>query len=313
MITSMATVLRIGTRRSPLALWQAGHVAGLLQEMHPEIRIELVKIMTQGDKILDVPLAAAGGKGLFLKELEQALLDKQIDLAVHSMKDVPVHFPEGLHIPAVLMREDPRDAFVSNHYETLQDLPQGAVIGTCSLRRQSLLRGWRSDLMIKDLRGNVNTRLRKLDDGEFDAIILAVAGLKRLGFDERIRQAIDKDLLLPAVGQGIVGVECRISDQKTNNLLKPLHHLNSARCLAAERAANAALDGGCQVPLAVHAEQQGRKLLLQGFVGRPDGSRLLRARVNADIDNAAAAGEQIAADLLQQGAKQILDEVYQQH
>jgi len=309
----MSTVLRIGTRRSPLALWQAEHVAGLLQEVHPGIQVELVKIMTQGDKILDVPLAAAGGKGLFLKELEQALLDERVDLAVHSMKDVPVHFPEGLHIPTVLVREDPRDAFVSNHYKALHDLPQGAVVGTCSLRRQSLLRAWRSDLVIKDLRGNVNTRLRKLDEGEFDAIILAVAGLKRLGFDDRIRQAIDETLLLPAVGQGIVGIECRTADLKINELLQPLHNLESARCLRAERAANAALDGGCQVPLAVHAVLQDEFLLLEGFVGRPDGTKILRASARVNCDTAVAGGRQIAADLLQQGARQILDEVYQQH
>ncbi len=309
----MATVLRIGTRRSPLALWQAEHVSGLLQKAHPRLRVELVKIMTQGDKILDVPLAAAGGKGLFLKELEQALLDKRIDLAVHSMKDVPVCFPGGLHIPAVLPREDPRDAFVSSRYATLEALPQGAVIGTCSLRRQSLLRGWRNDLVLKDLRGNVNTRLRKLDDGEFDAIILAVAGLKRLGFERRIRQAVDKGRLVPAVGQGIVGIECRIADQRINRLLEPLHDLESACCLAAERAANAALDGGCQVPLAVHAQQQGQLLDLTGFVGRPDGSKLLWAQASAHIENPVAGGEQIAEALLCQGARQILDKVYQHH
>jgi len=309
----MVTELRIGTRRSPLALWQAEHVASLLQESQPGIQVKLVKIETQGDKILDVPLAAAGGKGLFLKELEQALLDGRVDIAVHSMKDVPVHFPQGLHIPVVLPREDPRDAFVSNYFDTLKALPQGAVIGTCSLRRQSLLRGWRKDLVLKDLRGNVNTRLRKLDEGEFDAIILAVAGLKRLGFDERIRQAIDKNCLLPAVGQGIVGIECRTADQETNTLLQPLHDLKSACSLAAERAANAALDGGCQVPLAVHAQQQGSLLMLTGFVGRPDGSKLLWAHTSTPLEAPGAGGEQIAEELLRQGARQILDEVYQQH
>jgi len=239
-------ILRIATRKSQLALWQANYVKSMLEHHHPELKIELVTMTTQGDKILDTPLAKVGGKGLFVKELETGMLEGAADIAVHSMKDVPVEFPEGLHLPVICQREDPRDAFVSNTFKSLEQLPQGATLGTSSLRRQSQIAALRPDLKIKDLRGNVNTRLQKLDDGEYDAIILAAAGLKRLDFEERITQFIDTDVCLPAIGQGAVGIECRTDDARINNLIAPLTDNKTLIRVLAERAMNQRLQGGCQ-------------------------------------------------------------------
>ncbi|MEW8692828.1 MAG: hydroxymethylbilane synthase, partial [Candidatus Thiodiazotropha endolucinida] len=230
----MSQTITIATRKSPLAMWQAEHVAAELKRVHPDIRVELMGMTTQGDKILDTPLAKIGGKGLFIKELEQGLISGEADIAVHSMKDVPVELPSGLHLPVIMQREDPRDAFVANRYQSIDQLPQGACVGTSSLRRQCQLAEVRPDLVIKSLRGNVNTRLRKLDDGEYDAIILAAAGLKRLGFEDRITALIGPEQSLPAIGQGAVGIECRVDDPRVNDLITPLHHAETAYCVGAE-------------------------------------------------------------------------------
>jgi hydroxymethylbilane synthase len=246
--------LKIATRQSPLALWQADYVASKLRKFHPDLNIELIKIVTQGDKILDTPLAKIGGKGLFIKELEVSMLNGEADIAVHSMKDVPMQLPSGFSLDIICPREQPRDAFVSNNYDQLQQLPQNAIVGTSSLRRQCQLQALRPDLQIKDLRGNVGTRLGKLDAGEYDAIILAAAGLIRLGLPQRIAQTIDDDLLLPAVGQGAVGIETREGDNQTIELLKPLSCATTTTRVTAERAMNRKLEGGCQVPIAGFAE-----------------------------------------------------------
>jgi len=303
-------IIRIATRRSPLALWQAEHVATLLERTFPGCRTELVKMTTQGDKILDAPLAKIGGKGLFVKELEQGMLDGSADIAVHSMKDVPVEFPAGLHLAAILPREDPTDAFVSNHYPTLQDLPANARIGTCSLRRQCQIKELYPDAEILSLRGNVNTRLSKLDAGEYDAIILASAGLKRLGMAERISQCLDTGVSLPAIGQGAIGIECRVDDLKLNQMLSVLHDSETGLCLAAERAMNARLNGGCQVPIAGFAELQGERLFMRGLVGSPDGNVIYRSERTGGLDKAEAIGTMIAEDLLAQGADKILQALF---
>ncbi len=299
-------VIRIATRRSPLALWQAEHVAELLQRTFPECRTELVKMTTQGDKILDAPLAKIGGKGLFVKELEQGMLEGLADIAVHSMKDVPVEFPGGLHLAAILSREDPTDAFVSNHYSTIQDLPANARIGTCSLRRQCQIKELYPDAEILPLRGNVNTRLSKLDAGEYDAIILASAGLKRLGMAERIAQSLDTEISLPAIGQGAIGIECRSDDLEINQMLRLLHDHETGLCVSAERAMNARLNGGCQVPIAGFAILQNGQLFMRGLVGNPDGSIIYRAERTDAPNQAEAIGNMIAEDLLAQGADTIL-------
>ncbi len=303
-------MLRIGTRRSPLAMWQASYVRDALLTDHPNIEIELVGISTQGDKTLDVPLSSKGGKGLFLKELQQALLDGQIDLAVHSMKDVTVTLPAGLHIVAICEREDPRDALVSARYADLSAFPAGAIVGTCSLRRQCLLRFRYPDLSVMDLRGNVNTRLRRLDVGEFDGIILAAAGLKRLDMEDRIRQVIPTDLMLPAVGQGALGIECREEDDHTNRLLMPLDHKLTRMRVTAERAVNERLDGGCHVPLAAYAEVIGDGLRIRGVVGRPDGTNVLTGEAQGTLHQAEELGQQLADDLLERGAGQVLKDLY---
>ncbi|MES2909333.1 MAG: hydroxymethylbilane synthase [Pseudomonadota bacterium] len=303
-------VLRIATRQSPLALWQAHFVADALRAHHPGLIVELLTMVTRGDKILDTPLAKIGGKGLFVKELEVAMLEGRADLAVHSMKDVPMAFPEGLGLTAICVREDPRDAFVSNHFADLDALPQGAVVGTSSLRRQCQLRRYRPDLVIKDLRGNVNTRLAKLDNGEYDALILASAGLIRLNMAGRIRAALPETLLLPAVGQGAVGIECRLDDARTRALLAPLNHLDTAICVSAERAMNTRLQGGCQVPIAGFATLHDGRLSLQGRVGSLDGSQLLQAEATGAAADAVLLGEQVAEQLLAAGAAEILAAVY---
>lgn len=303
-------VLRIATRQSPLALWQAHFVADALRAHHPGLQVELVTMVTRGDKILDTPLAKIGGKGLFVKELEVAMLEGRADLAVHSMKDVPMAFPDGLGLTAICVREDPRDAFVSNRFADLDALPPGAVVGTSSLRRQCQLRRCRPDLVIKDLRGNVNTRLAKLDNEEYDALILASAGLIRLGMTARIRAALPEALLLPAVGQGAVGIECRLDDARTRALLAPLNHSETAVCVTAERAMNTRLQGGCQVPIAGFATWHDGRLHLQGRVGSLDGSQLLQAESQADAADAVALGERVAEQLLAAGAAGILAAVY---
>ncbi|EGW23576.1 hydroxymethylbilane synthase [Methylobacter tundripaludum] len=303
-------IIRIATRRSPLALWQAEHVAERLERTFPGCRTELVKMTTQGDKILDAPLAKIGGKGLFVKELEQGMLEGLADIAVHSMKDVPVEFPEGLHLAAILIREDPTDAFVSNHYATLHDLPANARIGTSSLRRQCQIKELYPEAEILSLRGNVNTRLSKLDSGEYDAIILASAGLKRLGMAERITQCLDTSVSLPAIGQGAIGIECRIDDPEINEMLSALHDSETGLCVAAERAMNARLSGGCQVPIAGFATMQGEQLFMRGLVGSPDGSVIYRAERTDSVDSAEAIGKMIAEDLLAQGADEILQALF---
>ena len=303
-------IIRIATRKSPLALWQAEHVAKRLEETFPEIKTELVTMVTKGDKILDAPLAKIGGKGLFVKELEQGMLEGTADIAVHSMKDVPVEFPEGLHLAVILEREDPRDAFVSNHYASINELPENAKIGTCSLRRQCQLKEKRPNAEILPLRGNVNTRLAKLDAGEFDAIILASAGLKRLGMSERITACIDTSLSLPAIGQGAIGIECRSDDIEVNQLLKALHDEQTTIRITAERAMNARLNGGCQVPIAGFAEIEDNKLWMRGLVGNPDGSIIYRSERTGNISDAAAIGKAVADDLLAQGADKILQALY---
>lgn len=302
--------IKIATRKSPLAIWQAEFVRDSLLALHPDLDIQLVRMSTQGDKILDTPLAKVGGKGLFVKELEQGILAGDADIAVHSMKDVPMAFPEGLHLPVICQREDPRDAFVSNTYTSLDDLPAGAKVGTSSLRRECQLRGHRPDLEVLPLRGNVNTRLSKLDEGQFDAIILASAGLKRLGFEDRIRKAMTPEQSLPAVGQGAVGIETRIDDVEVNALLAPLRCPRTWIVVSAERAMNRRLAGGCQVPIAGFALIDGDEVWLRGLVGRPDGSRMLIADARAKVEDAEALGEAIAENLLSQGADEILAEVY---
>ncbi|MDP6398412.1 MAG: hydroxymethylbilane synthase [Arenicellales bacterium] len=303
------TILRIGTRRSDLAMWQAVFVRDALMRAHPDLNIELVGITTEGDRTLDVPLASKGGKGLFLKELEQALLEHRIDLAVHSMKDVTVTEPEGLHIPVICERENPCDALVSSRYADLQDLPVGAVVGTCSLRRQAVLRHRFPELEVENLRGNINRRLARLDAGDFDAIILATAGLVRLQMQERIRQIIAPEVMLPAVGQGAVGIQCRLDDDETSRLLSPLDHPATHLRVRAERAVNAELGGGCHVPIGAYAEIQGEQLSLCGLVGRPDGSEVLFAAAEGQLADPEAIGRALAEDLLSQGAQTILQSV----
>ncbi len=303
-------IIRIATRQSPLALWQAEHVAARLQQAFPGLKTELVKMVTRGDKILDAPLAKVGGKGLFVKELEQGMLEGSADIAVHSMKDVPVEFPEGLHLAVILEREDPTDAFVSNRYRSLTDLPADARIGTSSLRRQCQIKARFPEAEILSLRGNVNTRLAKLDAGEYDAIILASAGLKRLGMGARITKPLSPEESLPAMGQGAIGVECRINDAEIHEYLKVLHDENTSIRVKAERAMNARLNGGCQVPIAGFAEIRGDRLHMRALVGSPDGFQLYRAEADSSLDQAEQLGEIIADDLLAQGADKILSELY---
>ena len=304
------SVVKIATRKSPLALWQAEFVKAELQKHHPDLRVELIGFTTLGDQLLDSPLSNLGGKGLFVKELEVAMLNGKADIAVHSMKDVPMEFPEGLELAVICEREDPRDAFVSNHFASIDTLPEGAVLGTSSLRRQCQLGAIRPDLNIKDLRGNVNTRLRKLDDGEYDAIVLAAAGLKRLGMDDRIADFIDPQISLPAGGQGAVGIECRSDDGRVKSLLAPLKHQETTFRVLAERALNRRLDGGCQVPIASFAETQGNRLSMKALVGSLDGQTILRAEGEDECTNAEALGINLAEQLLSQGAAEILKQVY---
>jgi len=311
---SAVTTLRIATRKSPLAMWQAEHIKARLLALYPQLTVELVTFTTQGDKILDVPLAKIGGKGLFVKELEAAMLDGRADIAVHSMKDVPMEFPEGLELGVTCARENPQDAFVSNRYKTIEELPQGAVVGTSSLRRQCQIQQQRPDLIIKSLRGNVQTRLSKLDAGEFDAIILAAAGLLRMEMQDRIASFIPAEQSLPAGGQGALGIEWRVGnndhDRAIQELIKPLHDDITASCVLAERALNRRLQGGCQVPIACYAERTGEQLWLRGLVGSVDGQTILRTERRGLASEAEAMGIDAAEHLLAQGAGAILSAVY---
>ena len=300
------TTLRIATRKSPLAMWQAEDVARRLSALYPSLSIEFVKLTTQGDQLLDSPLSKIGGKGLFVKELEVGMLAGEADIAVHSMKDVPMAFPEGLHLPVIMPREDPTDAFVSNAYASPDDLPAGAVVGTSSLRRQMQLLQRYPQLKIEMLRGNVNSRLTKLDAGQYDAIILASAGLIRLGFAERIRMSMTAEMSLPAIGQGAVGIECRVGDAAIEALIAPLRCAETFDRVSAERAMNARLNGGCQVPIGGFAVLEGEMLWLRGLVGSLDGQTMLRAEARAPRGEAKALGELVADALLAQGADRIL-------
>lgn len=305
----MKTV-RIATRKSQLALWQANWVKGELERRNPGLGVELVLIVTKGDKILDVPLAQVGGKGLFVKEIEDALLDGRADIAVHSMKDVPTELPAGLHLAVICEREDPRDAWFSRNGTPLRDTPQGARVGTSSLRRQTQLRALRPDLVFENLRGNVDTRLRKLEEGQYDAIVLAAAGVKRLGFAGRVTEYLPTEVTLPAIGQGAVGIECRRTDRDTNALIAPLRHPATWTAVLAERAFLATLQGGCQVPIAAFAELQDGQVHLRGLVGSLDGQTVIGgSRVGSPVD-AESMGIELAEELLDRGAREILEEVY---
>ena len=298
--------LVIASRESALALWQARHIQGRLQALYPHMTVDILGMTTTGDQILDTPLARIGGKGLFVKELEQALADGRADLAVHSMKDVPMHLPEGFALAAIGEREDPRDAFVSNDFARLEDLPAGSIVGTSSLRRQSQLQARLPHLKIASLRGNLQTRLRKLDEGQYAAIILAAAGLKRLGLEARIRQLIAPEMSIPAVGQGALGIEINAQRQDLLPLLAPLNHEATASCVEAERAMSRALAGSCQVPLGAFAERSGDTLVMRGFVASIDGREMLRAEVSGDAADAETLGRLLADRLIAQGADRIL-------
>ncbi|MDT8406736.1 MAG: hydroxymethylbilane synthase [Methylococcales bacterium] len=306
-----AKTLRIATRKSALALWQAEHVASLLRDLAPDITVNLVPMSTRGDRFLSAPLAQIGGKGLFVKELEQGLLSGQADIAVHSMKDVPVTFPDSLHLAAILTRENPFDAFVSTRYPDCASLPANAIVGTSSLRRQCQLLARFPELQVLPLRGNVNTRLARLDQGDFDAIILAAAGLERLNFHARITQQLSAEESLPAIGQGAIGIECRRDDPELNTLLAALHDVETAACVRAERELNRILNGSCQVPIAGYAVKQDSQLILTGLVGHPDGQRVVQAQKTGHANNPEAVGAALAAQLLEQGAGEVLKSIHQ--
>ncbi|MTJ00825.1 hydroxymethylbilane synthase [Idiomarina piscisalsi] len=306
----MTQTVRIATRKSKLALWQAEHIQQRLEELHPDLTVELVPMSTKGDVILDTPLAKIGGKGLFVKELEVAMLEGRADIAVHSMKDLPVEFPDGLELHTICEREDPRDAFVSGKYNNLDEMPEGAVVGTCSLRRRCQVMEQFPHLVIKDLRGNVQTRLRKLDDGEFDAIILAASGLIRLELGDRITSFIPVEQSLPANGQGALGIECRSDDDAMKQLLQPLQCQETRIRVLAERAMNRRLEGGCQVPIGAYAELKGDSVYLRGLVGDPDGQQVLRDEIEGPASEAEALGTELAERLLAKGAGDILSAVY---
>lgn len=298
--------LVIASRESALAMWQARHIQGRLQALYPETEVSILGMTTTGDQILDSPLARIGGKGLFVKELEQALADGRADLAVHSMKDVPMHLPPGFSLAAIGEREDPRDAFVSNDYPDLESLPAGSIVGTSSLRRQSQLQARFPDLKVESLRGNLQTRLRKLDEGQYAAIILAAAGLKRLGLESRIRESIDPDNSIPAVGQGALGIEINAERLDLLEVLAPLNHAETAACVEAERGMSRALAGSCQVPLGAFAQQHGDTLQMTGFVASIDGKDLLRESAQGPANQPEALGQALAAKLVARGADRIL-------
>lgn len=302
----MPRILKIATRKSPLALWQAEYVRDRLLSTHPGLEVELVTMTTRGDRILDTPLAKIGGKGLFVKELEQGMMAGDADIAVHSLKDVPMELPEGFILPVICERESPFDAFVSHAFNSIENLPQGAKVGTSSLRRSSQLLHRRPDLEILSLRGNVQTRLSKLDAGEFDAIILASAGLIRLELEDRIQEKIVPEFMLPAVGQGAVGIECREGDSDTLSLIDCLNDPDTHTRVAAERAFNHRLEGGCQVPIAAFALLEDEKIWLRGLVASTDGAELLQAEVRGPRQDAEKLGCELAEELLNQGADRIL-------
>lgn len=300
----------IATRESQLALWQANNVKNQLENLYPELDVQLLGMTTKGDQILDSPLSKIGGKGLFVKELEHALFEHRADIAVHSMKDVPMNFPDGLGLAVICQRENPTDAFVSNTYAHFDDLPEGSIVGTSSLRRSCQIKRMRPDLLIKDLRGNVNTRLKKLDNGEYDAIILASAGLIRLGMEERIRHCIADNISLPAGGQGAMGIECRLDDDRVNALLEPLNHLETRYCVTAERAVNKRLNGGCQAPIACFATLiNSDTLYLRGLVGSLDGQTIITAESYGPKESADEMGTKLAEELLSKGADKLLDDI----
>lgn len=306
----MRKQIRIGTRASALALWQAEWVKSELEKKYPATSVTLTKIKTTGDKILDVPLAKVGGKGLFVKEIEEAMLANEIDIAVHSMKDVPTFFPDGLHLACITKREDPRDAFFSRNKVAFKDLPHGAKIGTSSLRRQAQLMSIRPDFVIHQLRGNVDTRLRKLKEGQYDAIILAAAGVKRLGLAENITELIAPEISLPAIGQGALGIECRVDDRELNDMISFFNHNETRVAVTGERALLRRLEGGCQVPIACYGQVKSGNLHLTGLVGSVDGKRIIRDEIEGPSEQADKLGVTLAEKLLGQGADVILREVY---
>ncbi len=306
----MSNILRIGTRGSQLALWQANWVKEQLIRKHPDLDVEIHTIKTTGDKILDVPLAKVGGKGLFVKEIEEALLERSVDLAVHSMKDVPTELPDGLGIVAVSEREDPRDAVLGRNKTPILELPQGAKIGTSSLRRQAQLFAARPDFAIEPLRGNINTRLRKLKEGMYDAIILAMAGVRRLGWDKEVTEVVDPGIMLPAIGQGALGIEARLDDDASLERIAFLNDDVTSSCVAAERAFLHRLEGGCQVPIAAYAVRKGEEVLLTGLVGSVDGTRIIKDSDRGPASGAAKLGDTLANRILEAGGREILEEVY---
>lgn len=301
-------MLKIATRKSPLAIWQAEFVKSKLENIYPDLKVELVKMTTQGDQILNSPLSKIGGKSLFIKELEVGIMEGRADIAVHSMKDVPYELPQGFEIGAILERENPFDAFVSNDFNSIQDLPIGAKLGSCSLRRIVQVKAMRPDLEILDLRGNVNTRLKKLDDGEYDAIILACSGLTRLGFDNRIKQDLSPDDSLPAVGQGALGIEIKANDHEISNLIKPLIHQKTQIEVNAERALNTALQGGCSVAVGAFATSEDSKLTLSGMVGNVDSGEIIRVQETGETIKPIDLGIRAAKKLLSLGARELLNE-----
>jgi len=307
------TTITIATRKSPLAFRQSELVKEQLEQCHPDLHIDLAGMLTTGDKFLATPLAKIGGKALFVKELEKAMLERQADIAVHSIKDMPADLPDNFVLATICQREDPRDAFVSNHFDSIMTLPPGAIVGTSSLRRQAQLLTIRPDIKVQTLRGNVNTRLRKLDEGLYDAIIVASVGLDRLNMSDRIRQRFSPDVMLPGAGQGAIGIECRGDDEKLLHLLQPLDHRETRICITAERALTAKLNGSCQVPIAAYAIIQDKQLVLRGLVARTDGSEILQTKMQGDLSEPATLGERAADDLIQQGAEQIISETLSQN
>jgi hydroxymethylbilane synthase len=301
--------LKIATRKSPLALWQAEHVKKQLLEVHSDLSVELVSMTTEGDRFLEAPLIAVGGKGLFIKELEQALLEGRADIAVHSMKDVTIDLPDELALPVIMEREDTRDVFISNTYKIIEDLPKAAVLGTSSLRRQSQVKALHPEIVLKDLRGNVGTRLGKLDAGEYDAILLAAAGIKRLGLGERITQLIPHAVLLPAIGQGAIGIECRAGDDVVQELIAPLNHSDTSLCVETERAFSRRLFGGCQLPIAGQASIIDNEVELVGLVARVDGSEVIQSTLKGYITDSDNIGTALAETLLERGGDKILEEL----
>ncbi len=301
--------IRIGTRKSKLALWQANHIADRIRK-ELGYEVELVKIVTKGDKILDVPLAKVGGKGLFVKEIEEAMLRNEIDIAVHSLKDVPTYFPEGLDLVAITEREDPRDAFLSVEYNSIYEMKEGDILGTSSLRRKSQVAQLKPELNIQDLRGNVDTRIRKMEEGQYKGIILAYAGLKRLGLENKVKQVFSPEEMIPAVAQGFLGIEGRKNDDKIKEVIKILNHKESELRAKAERAFLKTLEGGCQVPIAAYAEIKDNTLTIVGYISDLEGKRVFKDKISGNKENAEEIGTELAQKLLDEGGKQVLDEIY---